>query len=95
MVVKNTKHTRLLYNKISSTLKDQLFNNVKDFDIDSDHELIGQIYEEMKSSICLTNLPLKFKDTTFNDASIIWSGKGDRKSTNMKYVSCLNQYISS
>jgi len=95
MVVKNTKYTRLFYRKISSTLKYQLFNCVKDFDIDSDHEVIGQVYDEMKDDICLSNLPLKFKDTTFDDNSVIWSGKGDRKFTNMKYISCFNQYISS
>jgi len=93
MLVKSCETTKLFFKKIAEQLKELTFtNNSKHLDIDSDSEIMGKVYHEMKPSIRLTNIPTIYKDTEFNEDSIIWSGKGDRKTTSSKYVELFNTY---
>ena len=66
-----------------------------EYDIDSDHELLARTYNRLskKYQFTATKLDNIYKDTTFNDDSLIWSGKGDRKNSNEKYVSLHNQIL--
>ncbi|MBP02199.1 MAG: hypothetical protein CMM25_05280 [Rhodospirillaceae bacterium] len=94
MLVRSCTAMKLFFSKISKKLKDLTFlNESKKLDIDSDSEVMGETYCNMKSNIRLVNLPTIYKDTLFTAAGVIWSGKGDRKTTAERYIKLYNTYL--
>lgn len=91
MLIKNTPSTKKLFQQASNILMYK-FKNKQEYDIDSDHIVLRESFETLKGTIDLKQLPIEFKDTLFNDKSLIWSGKGDRKTESNRYKSKYKYY---
>lgn len=91
MLIRNTKHMKKMFCEVSTNLQKKMLHKV-DYDIDTDHIELGTTFNKYKLDIDLNLLPIKYKDTSFHNDTIIWSGKGDRKDTNTKYKSQLRTY---
>jgi lipopolysaccharide biosynthesis glycosyltransferase len=86
MLIRNTTATKTMFREVSDILMHK-FTNLVEYDIDSDHVVLGNTYKLFKNMINLKQLPVEYKDTNFNNSSYIWSGKGDRKTKSNVYNS--------
>lgn len=91
MLIKNTTATKAMFQEVSDTLMYK-FTNLIEYDIDSDHVVLGNTYSTFKKNIDLRQLPIEYKDTNYKNSSYIWSGKGDRKTKSNTYKSKHNHY---
>lgn len=94
MLLRSCTPIKVFFKLITERLKELTFSNSSKYlDIDSDSEIMGEIYCKMKDKIRMLNLPDIYKDTNFTKSGIIWSGKGDRKTTKKEYVDLYNTYL--
>lgn len=91
MLIKNAAGTKDMFFMASQNIKNKM-KNMQDYHIDTDHIELAKAFELYKKKINMSLLPKKFKDTSFEDQSIMWSGKGDRKDNSKKYKACHEQY---
>ena len=88
--INNTKTSREFFTQLYKELCKA--KKLSDYDIDTDSIIMGKTFFENKNSINYINLPKTYKDTEFNKSSHIWSGKGDRKDNNIKYIAEYENY---
>lgn len=83
MAIRNTGNMRFFFDSIVSTL-----TNIRDskyYDIDTDTVVLSELFHRRKNNIAFHELPVEYKDTTFNTGSYIWSGQGHGRG-NPKYI---------
>lgn len=91
MLIRRTSGTKILFENVNDRLHHK-FRTKIDYDIDSDHIELGNMYELLRDNIDLQPLPFEYKDTEYSDDTYIWSGKGDRKEKSNIYKSKHNYY---
>lgn len=79
MAMRNTTQVKNFYSEINKELTRLECQNI--CDIDSDTEVVSNIFHAMRPKLQFANLPLTFKDNSLSESSIIWSGQGAVKLT--------------
>lgn len=93
IAVKNNEQTTTMFKKTAHELMQLMLSKSPDYDIDSDSEVFGNIFYQLKDRLSIKNLEKKYKDTDFAPESLVWSGKGDRKFKSKRYQEQFNQYM--
>lgn len=93
MMIKNTKICKDFFRKVSEKLEQSRISKSRLYDIDSDHILMAHFFEKIKHNIKVKKISKLYKDTDFKSESYMWSGKGDRKKKDKKYIELEDYYL--
>lgn len=57
-----------------------------------DQVVLNHVYRELAGEVAITQLDMTYLDWFFNDDSLVWTGKGGRKSDDNQYIAEVSNY---
>ena len=70
MGINNTPSSKMFFTKVYNQICN--IRKTDKYDFDTDSLVIGKVFFENKDNVRYTKLPFTYKDTEYNDSSVIW-----------------------